>query len=128
MNWDPAVTERTALHEAGHAVVAWSFGLTVGSIHLDLATQGGHAMIASVAKLNPVEQIVRWLAGYEAEQMFKPPGRKAKAMIDFGEVSRILRENGTPEETPEGHESKVVPLPKRACANTRPRCAALPFT
>jgi len=102
MNWDPAVTERTALHEAGHAVVAWSFGLTVGSIHLDLATQGGHAMIASVAKLNPVEQIARWLAGYEAEQMFKPPGRKAKAMIDFGEVSRILQENGTPEETPEG--------------------------
>ena len=57
MNWDPAVTERTALHEAGHAVVAWSFGLTVGSIHLDLATQGGHANIAAYTHLNPVEQI-----------------------------------------------------------------------
>jgi Peptidase M50B-like len=83
MNWDPAVTERTALHEAGHAVVAWSFGLTVGSIHLDLATQGGHADIAAYTHLNPVEQIAIRLAGYEAEQAFKPPGRKAKAMIDF---------------------------------------------
>jgi hypothetical protein len=118
MNWDPAVTERTALHEAGHAVVAWSFGLTVGSIHLDLATQGGHADIAAYTHLNPVEQIAIRLAGYEAEQAFKPPGRKAKAMIDFGEVSRILRENGTPEDTPEGRKLREQGC---ACAQARLR-------
>jgi hypothetical protein len=35
MTWDPDDKERTALHEAGHAVVAWSFNVVVGCIHLD---------------------------------------------------------------------------------------------
>src|SRR6516164_4878454 len=50
------------------------------------------------------EQIANWLAGLEAEKVFKPPGRAFKAAYDFGEVSRILRENGTPQETVEGQK------------------------
>ena len=102
--WDPKDKERTALHEAGHAVVAWSFGVTVGCIHLDLEKESGHAEIASSAHLKHFEQIANWLAGLEAERVFKPPGRAFKAAYDFGEVSRILRENGTPQETVEGQK------------------------
>jgi len=71
--WD---RERTALHEAGHAVVAWSFGVTVGCIHLDSEKQGGHAEIAPATHLEPFEQIAIALAGFESEQIFKPPGDK----------------------------------------------------
>src|SRR5262249_7795659 len=111
--WNPEDKERTALHEAGHAIVARSFGVTVGCIHLDLETEGGHAHFASTAHLKHFEQIANWLAGFEAEQAFKPPGRKAKAMIDCGEVCRILRENGTPEEETEGQALRER---GRACA------------
>ena len=106
MPWNPDDKERTALHEAGHAVVAWSLGLPVGGIHLDLKSEGGHTDITQAAHLEPFEQIANWLAGYEAERAFKPPGRKAKAMIDCGEVSRILRENETPENTYEERRSR----------------------
>jgi hypothetical protein len=41
MTWGPDDKDRTALHEAGHAVVAWSFGVTVGCIHLDLENTSG---------------------------------------------------------------------------------------
>src|SRR5215831_13835161 len=104
LTWDPEDKERTALHEAGHAVVAWSFGITVGCIHLDIEKEGGHAQIASTAHLEHFEQIANWLAGFGAEQVFKPPGRKANAMIDCGEVRRLLRENGTSDDEAEGRE------------------------
>jgi hypothetical protein len=118
MTWDPDDLERTALHEAGHAVVAWSFGVTVGCIHLDLEKEGGHAKIAPTAHLEHFEQIANWLAGFEAEQAFKPPGRKAKAMIDCGEVWRILRQNATSEGEPEGQALRER---GRACAESRLR-------
>src|SRR5262244_1504484 len=57
LTWDPEDKERTALHEVGHAVVAWSFGITVGCIHLDIEKEGGHAQIASTAHLEHFEQI-----------------------------------------------------------------------
>jgi hypothetical protein len=106
MTWNRDDKEKTALHEAGHAVVAWSFGVTAEHVYIDLETKGGGVDIApaSIANLTPVEQIANCFAGFEAEQAFKPPGRNAKPMYDCGDVRRILRENGTPEETPEGRE------------------------
>jgi hypothetical protein len=118
MKWDADDLERTALHEAGHAVIAWSFGVTVGCVHLDDAKQGGHAKIASIEHLERFEQIAQWLAGFEAEQAFKPPARKRGAAIDCGEVSRILRENETPEDEPEG---QVLREQGRQCAERRLR-------
>jgi hypothetical protein len=75
MTWDPDNKDRTALHEAGHAVVAWSFGVTVGCIHLDLENKSGHTMVASTAHLQPFEQIAQCLAGFEAEQAFQTSGQ-----------------------------------------------------
>jgi hypothetical protein len=109
---------RTALHEAGHGVVAHSFGVTVGGLYLDLETEGGHADIASIAHLEPFEQIANWLAGFEAEQIYKPPGRKKPGQFDCGEVRRILRENGTSNNESEGQKLRER---GRACAEERLR-------
>jgi hypothetical protein len=118
MTWNPDDKERTALHEVGHAVVTWSFDLSLGRIYLDLEKEGGGTTAdrASIAQLTPVEQIATWLAGYEAEQAFKPPGSKRRAGDDCGQVRRILRENDTPEDAPEGQELREQ---GRACAVAR---------
>jgi hypothetical protein len=108
--WD---RERTALH-AGHAVVAWSFGVTVGCIHLDSEKQGGHAKIAPATHLEPFEQIAIALAGFESEQLFKFPGNKAGAFDDLHDkVPSILREIGTSEDEPRG---RLIRDQGRACA------------
>jgi hypothetical protein len=105
MTWDPDDKDRTALHEAGHAVVAWSFGVTVGCIHLDLENKSGHTMVASTAHLQPFEQIAQCLAGFEAEQAFKPPANQSRAGYDrYHHVPPILRANGTSDDEPKGQE------------------------
>jgi hypothetical protein len=98
--------ERTALHEAGHAVLAWSFGVAPGAdLYLDLEKESGGApfVLSSVAHLKPVEQIAVALAGFEAEQTFKPPGKKRRAADDFHDkVPTILRNNGASLDEPQG--------------------------
>lgn len=44
---DPDDKERTSLHEAGHAVVAWSYGVGIGSIRLDTKMKGVRANITT---------------------------------------------------------------------------------
>ena len=117
MTWDRDDKERTALHEAGHAVVAWSFGVTVERIYLDLVNESGHTD-AATAHLKPVEQIANRLAGFEAEQAFKPPGKGRRALDDRYRVQMILQENETPENTPAGQELRER---GRACAEARLR-------
>ena len=110
--WDPDDKERTALHEAGHAIVGWSCGAIVGCIHLDTEKQGGSAHMTFAEHFSSVEEIAYWLGGYEAEQMLKPPGSKRRAMVDVGETDRILRENEAGEE---------LRQQGRECARTRLR-------
>jgi hypothetical protein len=117
VTWDPEDMERAALHEAGHAVVAWSFGVIVGCIHLDLKNKSGSAHIACTAHLEPFEQIANCLAGYEAEQVFKPPGSERRAFDDFHDkVPKILRKNGTSLDEREGQDLRKQ---GRACAESR---------
>jgi hypothetical protein len=88
--WDPNDREKTAYHEAGHAIVLWTFGvLPTGRIHLDHEKEEGGCTatdLGAPTRLRPVQQIATWLAGYEAEEAFRPPGRKAKAMIECGDA------------------------------------------
>ena len=44
---DPDDKERTSLHEAGHAVVAWSYGVGIGSIRLDTKMKGVRSNITT---------------------------------------------------------------------------------
>ena len=39
--------EPTSLHEAGHAVVAWSYGVGIGSIRIDIEMKGVRANITT---------------------------------------------------------------------------------
>jgi hypothetical protein len=112
MTWDPSDKEKTALHEAGHAVVAWSLDAPVKGVYLDLENESGHTD-ADSADLEPVKQIAIWLAGFEAERIFKPPAKPRRALGDRYRVRKILEGNKTPEDTSEGQELREQ---RRACA------------
>ena len=88
--------EKAAYHEAGHAVVAWSFGVPVGGIYLDLQNESGHMDAPSPKHMDIdiARRIAFCLAGLRAEDAFAPPGRPAKAAFDFGNVWEMLRDNG----------------------------------
>jgi ATP-dependent Zn protease len=63
-----------AYHEAGHAVVAWSFGLEVGEIHIrEIGAGNGGAQIGCADHLPLVDQLASLAAGKEAERFFKSP-------------------------------------------------------
>jgi hypothetical protein len=97
--WNPSdFLEKTAYHEAGHAVVLWTIGVSpVGGLHLDHVKQGGRVDSdrRAAKRLPPVHEIAFWFAGYEAEQTFRRPGRTSAAVVDLGEVQRVLRETKT---------------------------------
>jgi Peptidase M50B-like len=54
--WDPDDMAKAAFHEAGHAVVAWSFCLSVEHIELDVRNNSGHV------KMAPPEEAVHRVA------------------------------------------------------------------
>jgi hypothetical protein len=104
-SWDPADCRKTAIHEAGHAVVGWTLGiLPTGGASLDHEKEGGRVDFprVEVERLPPDQQIAIWLACFEAEQLLVPPARKRTALADEGEVWRIQRENDTTFDQPEG--------------------------
>ncbi len=116
MNWDPDDKERVAFHEAGHAVVAWSFDLTVEGIYLDLVNQSGHTEIsADEGHLQPFEQIAKWYAGCEAEETLRPPVNWDRGRDDRFRIGQILDKH-TPGETRERQELREQ---GRACAVAR---------
>jgi hypothetical protein len=112
--------EKAAYHEAGHAVVAWSFGVPVGGIYLDLQNESGHMDAPSPKHMDIdiARRIAFCLAGLRAEDAFAPPGRPAKAAFDFGNVWEMLRDNGTPKDMPEG---KALRNQGRDCADKQLR-------
>jgi Peptidase M50B-like len=101
--WDPVDMEKTAFHEAGHAVVAWSLGARRTRIYLDLEKQGGEAISAvAPTRLCIVQQIAFHYAGPVSEKIFKGPASSPRARADHMNVHVLLEKNGTPEEEPEG--------------------------
>jgi hypothetical protein len=117
---DPVIMKKVAFHEAGHAVLAWSFGVPVGGVYLDLQKESGHIDAPSHKHMDIdiTRRIAFCLAGLRAEDAFTPPGRPAKAAFDLGNVWELLRESGTPKDTPEG---KVLRNQGRACADKQLR-------
>ena len=105
--------EKAAYHEAGHAVVAWSFSVPVGGIYLDLQNESGHTDAPSHKHMDI--DIARRIAFCLA---FAPPGRPAKAAFDLGNVWEMLRDNGTTKDTPEG---KALRNQDRDCADKQLR-------
>jgi hypothetical protein len=87
--WDGEDMEKAAYHEAGHAVVAWSFDLMVGGVYLDVANNSGHANIADAQ--DATHQVAVRYAGFEAEDMFKGPAAFVRAEEDFKRADEELK-------------------------------------
>jgi len=120
--WDRDDMEKAAYHEAGHAIVAWSFDLVVGSVHLDLANNSGHAKIVGAERLEEVShRVAVSYAGFEAEDMFKGPAVFVRAKDDFDRASKTLKnalaqQFGKGLYSPEGRRLQAA---CRACAQDR---------
>jgi hypothetical protein len=103
----------TAYHEAGHAIVAWSFGLQVGPIHVQADDASGDALIGPTDHLTLVEQIAVCAAGYTAENVFdhRHPNRLAAA-CDHTRIRKLLEDS----RITEGPEAQTLRLKGGNCA------------
>jgi hypothetical protein len=81
---------RAAFHEAGHAVVARSFGLPVGD-HLDIADDGsGKTKIGSADHLPRIDQITVRIAGVAAQDLFGLPKPRA-SRTDYAKIIGLVK-------------------------------------
>ena len=124
----------TAYHEAGHAIVAWSFGLQVGTIHVMADDGSGGAQIGPTNHLTLVEQIAVCAAGYTAENVFgHPHTNRLAAACDHTRIRKLLEDGGIAEgpeaqtlrlkganladEILRAHEAKVIRLAEKLAQN-----------
>ena len=84
----------TAYHEAGHAVVGWSFGLRVGGVRVSDNDSSGTAEIDGAEHLPLVDQIAIRFAGVAAEAVFGHPTHELIASGDRQEVMKLLAAHG----------------------------------
>jgi hypothetical protein len=125
------LTERyprgTAYHEAGHAVVAWALGLSVGTVRVDGA--GGRTEMGPAHYLSLIEQVAVCSAGSAAEEVFECSADELASFDDHVKVSTLIKANGVPEEEHgpalrdegyncalaclEAHKKKVIKLADR---------------
>src|SRR5262249_39914715 len=82
----------TAYHEAGHAGVAGSFGLEIGTISIQADDASGSTQIAPADHLGLVEQIAVCAAGYTAEKTFDYHTHYA-AVGDYGRIHKLLEDH-----------------------------------
>lgn len=132
----------TAYHEAGHAVVAWSFGLAVGDVSVTDADESGATLVAGADRLTLVEQIAVRAAGIEAEKVFQHPAHGRAGLGDIGEIVSLLAAHGISDESgqwlvlrDQGHEcardrvemhrGKVIALAERLIEEGRLEATAV---
>src|SRR5215831_15947163 len=93
-----AVTDKfpraTAYHEAGHAVVAWLFGLPVSNITIKSQDASGGTDVANVGQLPTLKQVAFLAAGYTAERVFQCEGHQWMALDDHAKIMEVLNSAG----------------------------------
>ncbi len=93
----------TAIHEAGHVVVAWTLGLPVGTIEIGIDDDdtAGRSRIADTASLSLVDHIALCVAGAEAERLFGCTAPNDQTVwSDYAKIETIL--DGIPIEQADG--------------------------
>ena len=119
----------TAYHEAGHAVVAWSLGLPVGTINIRAEDAGGGTEIGPADHLSLVEQIAVCSAGHAAEQIFDIQTHDLASFNDQLKILNLIEVHGVSEEKQgpafrdeghnfacailESHKNKLINLAER---------------
>ncbi len=83
----------TAIHEAGHVVVAWTLGLPVGAMEVGIGGDDtvGKSEIADTGSLSTIDHIALCAAGVEAERVFGCSApRDHSAWSDYSRIEMIL--------------------------------------
>jgi hypothetical protein len=101
-------------HEAGHAVVAWSFGVRVVAVYVTFSVargwHGGTDYIDGSA-LHYMDQVTSFAAGRAGEEIFDCPAHYCAWLADLGEIYVLLNDNGIPEDK---HWARVAEARERA--------------
>jgi ATP-dependent Zn protease len=85
-----------ACHEAGHAIVAWNFGLQVGAAQAHDDGAGG-VKISAADHLPLVDQLAIRLGGHQAQALAGCQIFNLQSLRDHLAVERILSEHGIAE-------------------------------
>jgi ATP-dependent Zn protease len=115
---ETTMTEKTqrglCCHEAGHAVVAWSFGVRVVAVYVTFSVargwHGGTDYMDGSA-LHYMDQVTNFAAGRTGEEVFSCPAHYGAWLADLGEISVVLNNNGIPEDK---HWARVTEARERA--------------
>jgi hypothetical protein len=82
----------TAIHEAGHAVVAWALGLKVRRMAIAVGGDltAGEAGIEEKQSMSLVDRIALCAAGGMAQHTFKALTNKMPALSDMGKIGDLI--------------------------------------
>jgi hypothetical protein len=84
--------EKTSIHEAGHAVVAYRLGAKVMGVSvIPKGCVNGHCRVAIKER---VTDCIHMLAGYEAQMIFDPEDTDDPSIVDYRMVWRICDREG----------------------------------
>ena len=101
-----AMTEKQrglCCHEAGHAVVAWSFGVPVVAVYVTFSVARGwqcgtRYFWRSQRGLHFMDQATSLAAGRAGEELFDCPAQYGEWLADLHEISVLLNDKGIPED------------------------------
>jgi ATP-dependent Zn protease len=82
----------TAVHEAGHVVVAWALGLKTTKVAVGIGGDdaAGEAEIEETSHLPLVDQIAICSAGADAQRMFNAPMHDVAAFSDVVKIHNLV--------------------------------------
>jgi ATP-dependent Zn protease len=81
-----------AVHEAGHAIVAFALGLEVAEIAISVRgdDSAGESKIQECGHLPLVDQIALCLAGIEAQELLQADTHDHAAISDYGKIIELI--------------------------------------
>ena len=102
-------------HEAGHAVVAWSFGVPVIAVYVSFSVargwQGGTKYYWRSRALHYMDRATSLAAGRAGEELFDCPAHYGAWLADLSEISVLLNAKGISEDE---HWARVTEARERA--------------